>query len=244
VTVRGAQRCTGVEADMRRASDQGIRGEARVEARVRDDQHVGRAGADRMVAEGPLPRRLPGLDAGTRLEPLARRVHQGHDRGRRPERVPGERHDPFEGGLLRRIQDRIAAQRGQPVRLLCGRAAQPSQRARTPRHLFSPYRGAAGEPAREKQDVKTRKFSVQRHALSRTAACGRAIMRRSSFKKARHKPRRSRVWVSLLTPKLRAGLARAFRCLPLGISGGITCASAGSSRARRRAALRGPPVST
>ena len=105
------QRNPGVEADTAACADERVVLEAVVLGGVGHDERL--ALLDRVRAEGHRARCLRDLDTDARLEPLARLVHQAHDRHRRAAEVGSESREIVEGFLGGSVQNLVALQRFQ-----------------------------------------------------------------------------------------------------------------------------------
>ncbi len=107
--VAGPQRRAGIEADVRKARHQRIVDEARVLGRVVDHQHV--VILDGVGAKGPVTRRLGGVDAMTRLEPLTSLVDQADQGDRHADHLGGDAGEAVERFFCLGIEDFETLQR-------------------------------------------------------------------------------------------------------------------------------------
>ncbi len=136
---RGGQRCAGIKSDARTADDQRMIAEADVNMCIVDDEAI--LAENRETAEGERARRLPDLDSDASLEPLSLCIHEAHERRRHVEPERDQLGHPIECGLRRRVQNLVAAQFGQPFRLV--------DRYRSGGHaFFDPALDRASDPRR------------------------------------------------------------------------------------------------
>ena len=113
---RRGERRAGVEADVRRAGDERIVGKPFVSACVLHHEQFPLQNGVRTKRR--VARRLGQLRAVMRLEPLAMFVEQDDERDARATEVGGETGQIVEGRFGFRVEDVIAAQRGQALRFI------------------------------------------------------------------------------------------------------------------------------
>lgn len=112
------QGSAGVEAEARIAGDEGVVGEARVQAGILDHQRL--FGKDRVGAEGDFAACFRDADDGAArplagFEPLTVAVHESHQGQGEAEEARGQRSEAVKSGIGRSVQKRIAMQRGQTL---------------------------------------------------------------------------------------------------------------------------------
>ncbi len=117
VALLGGQGRSGVEANIRRARDQGIVREAGVQGGVFDDHHRMGTHGDGVGAKGLIARRLGHLQANLGLEPLPFFINQRNQRNGRGEEIAGQTRQPIDRRVGVGIQQAVGPQGVQPWRL-------------------------------------------------------------------------------------------------------------------------------
>ena len=118
VAIAGAQRHSGIKADLRLIQHQWIGVEASIIESVRH-LHQCRL-CDGMGTERHGARRLLWLQTVARQKPLAIAIHQRHQRNRHAQHRGSQLHDAIEMGVFRGIEHRKAPQRPEPLLLIGG----------------------------------------------------------------------------------------------------------------------------
>jgi hypothetical protein len=152
--VGGEQRLAGVEADRGRAGDERVAGEAGVDRGVGDLEALGLLLSDGVTAERDRARRLGGLEAEARLEPLPIVVDQTDQRNGRRTNLASQMHQIVKSSLGRRVQQPQPSQRVEPMLLVARRRR---------RHVPAPT--AATAVARRRRTV-TNHFFAQFNILA------------------------------------------------------------------------------
>ena len=106
---RGHQRHPCIETDVRTAGDQGVPGKPGVHRRIRHDEQV--CLREGVRGKGGIARSLRDVQPDPRLEPVAVRVHQAHQRHRGLADLGSQTGQVVEGFLGWRVEDVVSSQR-------------------------------------------------------------------------------------------------------------------------------------